>query len=130
MCRSDLFNQSGRNYRRGQRGLVFLPARRRRGPLFGQERPNLIAVQHPELSRMWIPRRDCAPIRIGIISNDEIGCNLSSELDRKSTRLNSSHVAISYAVFCLKKKTKCDLLPPSKSLQDGYGCHLKTGAWR
>src|SRR5690625_6556737 len=27
------------------------------------------------------------------------------EGDRKSTRLNSSHVAISYAVFCLKKKT-------------------------
>src|SRR5437870_6102423 len=29
-----------------------------------------------------------------------------AQLDRKSTRLNSSHVAISYAVFCLKKKTK------------------------
>src|SRR5690625_5493883 len=29
------------------------------------------------------------------------------DLDRKSTRLNSSHVAISYAVFCLKKKNKC-----------------------
>src|SRR5690625_4665566 len=28
-----------------------------------------------------------------------------AEEDRKSTRLNSSHVAISYAVFCLKKKT-------------------------
>src|SRR5690349_13583778 len=28
-----------------------------------------------------------------------------SRLDRKSTRLNSSHVEISYAVFCLKKKT-------------------------
>src|SRR5690606_41416602 len=28
-------------------------------------------------------------------------------LDRKSTRLNSSHVKISYAVFCLKKKTFC-----------------------
>src|SRR5690606_41319533 len=27
-------------------------------------------------------------------------------LDRKSTRLNSSHVKISYAVFCLKKKTR------------------------
>src|SRR5439155_9067354 len=27
-------------------------------------------------------------------------------LDRKSTRLNSSHVAISYAVFCLKKKNQ------------------------
>src|SRR5439155_24508042 len=29
-----------------------------------------------------------------------------SLVDRKSTRLNSSHVAISYAVFCLKKKNK------------------------
>src|SRR5690554_7064370 len=29
-----------------------------------------------------------------------------SSLDRKSTRLNSSHVRISYAVFCLKKKKK------------------------
>src|SRR5690606_41462889 len=28
------------------------------------------------------------------------------EIDRKSTRLNSSHVKISYAVFCLKKKKK------------------------
>src|SRR5439155_14547925 len=28
----------------------------------------------------------------------------TARLDRKSTRLNSSHVAISYAVFCLKKK--------------------------
>src|SRR5690625_6624453 len=28
----------------------------------------------------------------------------SNQIDRKSTRLNSSHVAISYAVFCLKKK--------------------------
>src|SRR5690625_792695 len=32
--------------------------------------------------------------------------NTLKKLDRKSTRLNSSHVAISYAVFCLKKKTK------------------------
>src|SRR5690606_39804898 len=29
-----------------------------------------------------------------------------AEVDRKSTRLNSSHVKISYAVFCLKKKKK------------------------
>src|SRR5207253_10995815 len=33
-------------------------------------------------------------------SNPAVSCG-----DRKSTRLNSSHVAISYAVFCLKKKT-------------------------
>src|SRR2546426_5703992 len=32
------------------------------------------------------------------------GKNGSSEIDRKSTRLNSSHLVISYAVFCLKKK--------------------------
>src|SRR5207253_10776581 len=32
------------------------------------------------------------------------GRNLKAAEDRKSTRLNSSHVAISYAVFCLKKK--------------------------
>src|SRR5690606_41959606 len=29
-----------------------------------------------------------------------------TQIDRKSTRLNSSHVKISYAVFCLKKKKK------------------------
>src|SRR3712207_7461048 len=34
-----------------------------------------------------------------IITEDQI-----SEIDRKSTRLNSSHANISYAVFCLKKK--------------------------
>src|SRR5699024_12029145 len=31
--------------------------------------------------------------------------------DRKSTRLNSSHVSISYAVFCLKKKKEHKILP-------------------
>src|SRR5256885_4106176 len=33
------------------------------------------------------------------------------ERDRKSTRLNSSHLVISYAVFCLKKKKKITLSP-------------------
>src|SRR2546422_4505590 len=33
------------------------------------------------------------------------------EPDRKSTRLNSSHGYISYAVFCLKKKKECERLP-------------------
>src|SRR5205814_10079777 len=32
--------------------------------------------------------------------------SLRMDLDRKSTRLNSSHLGISYAVFCLKKKNK------------------------
>src|SRR5690349_23865618 len=48
-----------------------------------------------------------------------------SRLDRKSTRLNSSHVEISYAVFCLKKKKKkrnihtniINSSPPNHSMQ-------------
>src|SRR5205807_3370637 len=43
------------------------------------------------------------------IGTDDIGDIRSGQLfisDRKSTRLNSSHLVISYAVFCLKKKTK------------------------
>src|SRR2546430_10699080 len=37
--------------------------------------------------------------------------------DRKSTRLNSSHSQISYAVFCLKKKTKsCSVTPTPSSI--------------
>src|SRR5437667_1929884 len=36
-------------------------------------------------------------------------CRRSSSIDRKSTRLNSSHITISYAVFCLKKKS-CRIL--------------------
>src|SRR3712207_7456551 len=43
----------------------------------------------------------------------------TGQVDRKSTRLNSSHANISYAVFCLKKKTtkidlyNCDIAKPS-----------------
>src|SRR5207253_9818661 len=38
------------------------------------------------------------------VSTKLTNSSVSRQLDRKSTRLNSSHVAISYAVFCLKKK--------------------------
>src|SRR5207249_10470656 len=37
-----------------------------------------------------------------------------NHIDRKSTRLNSSHVSISYAVFCLKKKKKWRKSPGSR----------------
>src|SRR5688572_32350095 len=40
-----------------------------------------------------------------LVGADEI-IALAEETDRKSTRLNSSHSQISYAVFCLKKKNK------------------------
>src|SRR5256885_2809668 len=41
----------------------------------------------------------------------------SLHLDRKSTRLNSSHLVISYAVFCLKKKKKNTTSKPSVPLR-------------
>src|SRR5688572_32358402 len=43
------------------------------------------------------------------------------ERDRKSTRLNSSHSQISYAVFCLKKKKRVDLPMHSVDLPDRTG---------
>src|SRR3712207_7962191 len=45
----------------------------------------------------------CADVvcrKLGVTSE----CSTRDEVDRKSTRLNSSHANISYAVFCLKKK--------------------------
>src|SRR3712207_7340336 len=38
-----------------------------------------------------------------------VSCDQVRRVDRKSTRLNSSHANISYAVFCLKKKHKSEL---------------------
>src|SRR5205814_9737960 len=43
-------------------------------------------------------------------------CSRTIREDRKSTRLNSSHLGISYAVFCLKKKTKAST--PWRPLHD------------
>src|SRR2546427_9499729 len=42
--------------------------------------------------------------RQGPADRGRLGTRLLHRLDRKSTRLNSSHSQISYAVFCLKKK--------------------------
>src|SRR5690606_41529368 len=44
------------------------------------------------------------PIVAGLVVRDNLRNRRT--IDRKSTRLNSSHVKISYAVFCLKKKNK------------------------
>src|SRR3989442_2915319 len=41
-----------------------------------------------------------------VFAADVTADSVVGRLDRKSTRLNSSHVRISYAVFCLKKKKK------------------------
>src|SRR2546426_6407033 len=54
----------------------------------------------------------CSPPRTAASASGPTGpgrkrpSNRRGEIDRKSTRLNSSHLVISYAVFCLKKKKK------------------------
>src|SRR5689334_24378769 len=51
-------------------------------------------------------RSRCNELEVGVLGGSALDENLrrSSTPDRKSTRLNSSHSSISYAVFCLKKK--------------------------
>src|SRR5690242_21121231 len=43
-----------------------------------------------------------------------------SDQDRKSTRLNSSHMSISYAVFCLKKKKKNDVINDVRDEEESH----------
>src|SRR5205807_5903368 len=50
--------------------------------------------------------------------------------DRKSTRLNSSHLVISYAAFCLKKKNyapRTEYIPPEAKKQPAPGSHDQIG---
>src|SRR5699024_11605474 len=63
-------------------------AEQQHGPLLDQ----LIGNDVAQLSELLV-LENCRGLRAGF------------DRDRKSTRLNSSHVSISYAVFCLKKKT-------------------------
>src|SRR5436305_12327181 len=59
--------------------------------------------------------RGCARGARGTGRRPRGGRGLGRLRDRKSTRLNSSHVRISYAVFCLKKKTHTDTTHPQQS---------------
>src|SRR5690606_41934862 len=73
---------------------------RRSSDLGAAELPG--TVRPPAWERLAIARtrrlRRTRPRRQGVGTGEGVA------LDRKSTRLNSSHVKISYAVFCLKKK--------------------------
>src|SRR3989442_9429262 len=51
-------------------------------------------------------RNNRTPFASGALRTRSICAPEAKGVDRKSTRLNSSHVRISYAVFCLKKKKK------------------------
>src|SRR5436189_4009888 len=54
--------------------------------------------------RMW--RNGHERTRVDTHCDPALAADISNVKDRKSTRLNSSHRCISYAVFCLKKKKK------------------------
>src|SRR5690349_23491492 len=59
------------------------------------------AAVHRVRAGLWYGRGDLARFRGENVGHRQVGGP-----DRKSTRLNSSHVEISYAVFCLKKKKR------------------------
>src|SRR3712207_9389849 len=52
------------------------------------------------------PRREVVRVQVAAVDQQVEGDEPERARDRKSTRLNSSHANISYAVFCLKKKKK------------------------
>src|SRR5207245_9510246 len=60
---------------------------------------------HVDFMRVGARTRIAVGIPVHFINQDKsVGLKRGGILDRKSTRLNSSHGSISYAVFCLKKK--------------------------
>src|SRR3712207_8446708 len=71
-------------------------------------RRSLIPMRDKPRQIVFIPALELPQGRMGEVA-DEVG--FDPRQDRKSTRLNSSHANISYAVFCLKKKTKT-ITPP------------------
>src|SRR5690348_17692543 len=68
--------------------------------------PRSTLFPYTTLFRSIPERRNAAPVRRGAYAGGCALCRAGLRQDRKSTRLNSSHPSISYAVFCLKKKKK------------------------
>src|SRR5690625_2614890 len=88
--------------RRSRRGLPCGPARKRRDPVTpGQDSLKTRRTLKVKGESYDYFSLDAASEKIGDISRLPYSLKV---LDRKSTRLNSSHVAISYAVFCLKTR--------------------------
>src|SRR5699024_11696459 len=67
--------------------------------------PMVNTTGHPSGTQLWSTYPELHRIWNSILHPVSLVHNVLSktEADRKSTRLNSSHVSISYAVFCLKK---------------------------
>src|SRR3712207_6869170 len=76
------------------------------GALLQRDEAHSVSVKslEPVLAGDRPPRPASAGTRTAARRDDGVDNGLHRILDRKSTRLNSSHANISYAVFCLKKK--------------------------
>src|SRR2546427_9629240 len=70
--------------------------------------------QHPHDLFMELAALFERPVARNLGLSLKEGRELHEQIDRKSTRLNSSHSQISYAVFCLKKKKKKIEIEPTK----------------
>src|SRR5690625_6788254 len=74
-----------------------------------REYPNTLITTgfHDSQVQYWEPAKWISKLRDNQTGEGVLllKTNMDTGQDRKSTRLNSSHVAISYAVFCLKEKT-------------------------
>src|SRR3989442_4925035 len=57
------------------------------------------------VARPLVDRADLG-VAVELLNRVLLGVAVAAKQDRKSTRLNSSHVRISYAVFCLRKKKR------------------------
>src|SRR5256885_6084326 len=68
--------------------------------------PRSTLFPYTTLFRSWGRRRRSRRVRPWGTGSSWAGNHTIGAQDRKSTRLNSSHLVISYAVFCLKKKKR------------------------
>src|SRR5438309_5036471 len=100
----------GKSFRVGNDELLVIGVIEKIGSVLGQDQDNFIMVPLPVFLRMQGAHTSLT-INVKTNTGDFEKAQDQADLvlrarDRKSTRLNSSHSSISYAVFCLKKKKK------------------------
>src|SRR5438876_2263001 len=75
-------------------------------------RPSPILSRTDRRGRWWVSAAS-GRIETSLVTHAQDADRAAVSQDRKSTRLNSSHPSISYAVFCLKKKTRRGPVDPT-----------------
>src|SRR5689334_5516259 len=103
---------------------------------FPTRRSSDLAIAGQPLAPLFVSRAQCSfdqdTLEPAAVDEEFAGHGAAGEffIDRKSTRLNSSHSSISYAVFCLKKKNYYS--PQSRLMNTGIlimALHIITPVW-